>query len=147
MSLSTSNNLSLQLEAALRLSGDLPGTSDYRAMSVLIDFYSSVRMGMRINRTAFTPQPHVDCAMVHFRLKPTEKRLPVPSEQAFTQLVNVCFSSRRKLIRNNLKAAFPLDAVIAAMHKLGLSDKIRPQELGLIDYAALARELHSAVQE
>ena len=111
----------LQLEAAQRLTGELSGNSDYRAMSVAVEFYSTA-----------------GCVT----LKPPAERLPVASEKAFLKFVNVCFSSRRKTLRNNLRAVFSPEAVDGALGKVGLKETVRPQELSAIDFAALSRELY-----
>lgn len=131
----------MQLEAAQRLCGENPGNSDYRAMSVLVDFYSTATASMQIGRASFEPQPNVDCQMVRFELRRPEDRLEVPSEQALLRIVNICFGSRRKTLRNNLKAVFPLDHVITAMQAARLGENVRPQELMVQDFAALARTL------
>ncbi len=131
----------MQLEAAQRLCGENPGNSDYRAMSVLVNYYSKASASMRIGRASFEPQPNVDCQMVRFTLSAPGDRLNVPSEQALLRVVNICFGSRRKTLRNNLKAVFPLDAVMSAMQVADLGDNVRPQELTVQDFAALARTL------
>lgn len=132
----------MQLEAAQRLSGEQQGNSDFRAMSVLVDFYSTAVMGMKIDRSSFHPPPHVDCAMVLFRLKQAQERPLVPSEEQFLRFVDTCFSSRRKTVRNNLKQAYDSAAVEAAVGALGLAWNVRPQELHVDKFAALCRELH-----
>lgn len=128
----------LQLEAAQRLSGETPGNSDFRAMSVVVDYYSQAQASLQIGRQSFEPQPNVDCQMVRFMLRAPKERLSVPSEQGFLRLVNICFGSRRKTLRNNLKSVFPQEAVDNAISQLRLSDTIRPQELTVDDFAALA---------
>ena len=110
-------------------------------MSVLVEFYSKATASMQIGRTSFEPQPNVDCQMVRFELRKPEDRLEVPSEQALMRIVNICFGSRRKTLRNNLKAVFPLDAILPAMQAARLGDNVRPQELTVSDFAALARTL------
>lgn len=131
----------LQLEAAQRLSGEAPGNSDYRAMSAVVEFYSFATTSLRIDRTCFNPQPNVDCQMTRFRLKSPMERLEVPSEQGLMKMINVSFGSRRKTLKNNLKAVYPLQTVTAAMENAGLSDTVRPQELSIEKYAALAKWL------
>lgn len=110
-------------------------------MSVFVEYYSTATMGMFVSRNAFDPKPNVDSAMVHFKLKDAAERLEVPSEQAFTRLVNVSFSSRRKVLRNNLKAAYNPVEVEQAMKELDISYDARPQELSVEDFAALANKL------
>lgn len=107
----------------------------------MVGFYSTAVLGMRIDRTAFRPMPHVDCAMARFALKQPAERLEVPSDEALLRLVNICFSARRKTLKNSLGAAFDAGEVRAAMHKLGMAPTIRPQELQVEDFAALCREL------
>lgn len=122
--------------------GEVSGNSDYRAMSVLVEFYSAAEAVTLIGRECFEPQPRVDCCMVRFKLKPPGERLPVTSEKAFLKFVNVCFSSRRKTLRNNLRAVFSQEAVEGALLKVGLQENVRPQELSAADFVGLAAELY-----
>ena len=133
----------LQLEAAQRLCNETPGNSDFRAMSVVVDFYSQATGSLHIGRQSFEPPPNVDCQMVRFVLRHPDKRLAVPSEQSLLRLVNICFGSRRKTLKNNLKAVFPQANISSAIQELQLPENIRPQELTVDNFAALARILCS----
>ena len=114
-------------------------------MNVLVDYYSTSEVDLRIGRAAFYPVPAVDSAMVRFNLKDKEDRPPVSSEEEFLRLVSVCFSARRKVVRNNLKTVFPAHVVTKAMHALALDENVRPQELKMLDYTGLSIELHKAM--
>ena len=133
----------MQREAAQRLCGETGGNSNYRAMSAVVEFYSSAIGCMQIDRTNFNPQPLVDCQMVRFKLKGSRERLQVPSEQGLMKIVNVSFGSRRKTLKNNLKAVYPLQTVVGAMKSSGLGETVRPQELSIEEFAALATKLCS----
>lgn len=110
-------------------------------MSVLVDFYSQATGSIQIGRQSFEPKPNVDCQMVRFALRPPLDRLEVPSEQALLRLINVCFGSRRKTLRNNLKSVFSQEAVSSAINQLQLPENVRPQELEVADFAALTKIL------
>jgi 16S rRNA (adenine1518-N6/adenine1519-N6)-dimethyltransferase len=111
-------------------------------MSVLVEFYSAAESVMLIGRECFEPQPRVDCSMVRFKLKPPCERLSVTSEKVFLGFVQVCFSSRRKTLRNNLRAVYSQAMIASALEKTGLQENVRPQELTAADFVALAGELY-----
>lgn len=58
----------------------------------------------------------------------------VESERAFFSLVRAAFSSRRKMLRNNLRPHNSVEQVEAALVSLGLPATARPQELTLAEF-------------
>ena len=112
----------------------------------MVDFYSNAFLGMPVGRSAFYPPPHVDCALVNFKLKSASERLAVPSEVVFAQFVEMCFHSRRKLLKNSLRSKFPSSAVLEALQGLRLGENSRPQELTAEDFAELCQRLHALQQ-
>ena len=109
-------------------------------MSVLISFYAISRLVLRVDRRAFSPAPRVDSAVVIYDLKDAAHRLPVPSEKEFGRLLRVAFSSRRKLLRNNLCAVYNPTFVDAALEALDMTST-RPQSVSAEGYAALCRHI------
>lgn len=87
-SLFSSCTLMLQEEAAERLVNAAPGDSEYRAMSFFVNFYAEPRIAFRVNKSAFTPQPKCDSAVVVMGMR-TPDEWQVASPQAFFWLVRM----------------------------------------------------------
>lgn len=98
---------------------------------------------LRVPRRAFFPAPRVDSAVVRFPLRRGADLVPVgrPPREFFS-LVNQAFSSRRKMLRNNLQGTAWGEAEVAdALAAAGLAANARAQDLSAADFAALSRAL------
>lgn len=81
---------------------------------------------------AFRPAPKVDSAIV--RLVP-HKTLPHPANLATLQaVVRTAFNARRKTLRKALGGMVSVEQ----LQSLGINDGLRPENLGLADYVAIA---------
>jgi len=89
--------VTVQKEIALRMAAQ-PGTEHYSSFSVLCASVYRIKKIMNIHRSSFYPRPHVDSCGVKLELTPDCRPYP----PLFYQLVRALFSSRRKIIRNNL---------------------------------------------
>ena len=86
--------------------------------------------------------PNVDSALIHFSLRRSTEVPDVGrSPKQFLSFVNAAFSSRRKMLRNNLKGTYDMAAVEAALESLGLPAAARPQDLSIDHFVALSRTL------
>jgi 16S rRNA (adenine1518-N6/adenine1519-N6)-dimethyltransferase len=90
----------VQKEVARRAAA-LPGSADYSSFSVLCASAYTVTPLMIIRGSSFYPAPHVDSQGLRFDRKP-ESELPA-HPAFFYPLVRGLFSSRRKMIKNNLQ--------------------------------------------
>ena len=138
--------LMVQKEVARRLAAD-PGSADYGAFSVFVQFHATVRIAGIVPRGAFFPPPKVDSAIVHLvpRAAPP---VEVPSEEAFFAVSRAAFGQRRKTIANALANAPGLaadrEAVHAALEATGLDGQRRGETFSLEERAALSRALFPA---
>jgi len=125
----------LQKEVVDRMAAG-PGSSDYGRLSVMIQYHCQVQPLFRIGPGAFKPAPKVDSAFV--RLTPWST-LPVTvgDYEQFRNLVRQAFSQRRKTLRNTLKTLLDADAIRAA----GVDPGVRPEQVTLEQYAALAEKM------
>ena len=133
--------LMLQDEVALRLTAPTPGGPEWRAMNIIVQYYSEASYLFKIDRKKYIPVPKVDGAVVDFRLKGVEERVPVPDERRFISLVKKSFLQRRKALRNSLQPLVPGDVAVRALEAVGLSPDARAQELGLEEFARLSWEV------
>jgi 16S rRNA (adenine1518-N6/adenine1519-N6)-dimethyltransferase len=133
----------VQLEAGQRLTTTDPGGSDYRAMNVRCQRYATFSSLFDIPRTAFYPPPNVDSSLLHFALRRTNDWADTgrPTEKAFWSFVNLAFSSRRKMVRNNLKGLYDVEKVEEVLVERRKAATARPQELTYDDFVVLSRAL------
>jgi 16S rRNA (adenine1518-N6/adenine1519-N6)-dimethyltransferase len=127
----------LQKELARRLVA-APATSDYGALTLLVQLHYRVEYLRTVPATVFLPKPEVDSALV--RIVPRDPReLPACNYKVFEELVRRGFSQRRKqlgkLIREHIA-----DWENAA-GELGLNPKARAEELSLRQWIALANRV------
>ena len=126
--------LMLQKELARRLSA-APGTSDYGALTLVVQLHYRVDYLRTVPASVFLPQPDVDSAFV--RLSPhAPDELPDHDQETFLRLVRLGFSQRRKQLRNLLREEVPnWDEASAAA---GFEPRARAEELGLEQWIALS---------
>src|SRR6202795_2121022 len=95
----------LQKELARRLSAS-PGTSDYGALTLIIQLHHRVEYLRTVPASVFLPQPDVDSAFVRISARAPDE-LPDHDRQTFLRLVRRGFSQRRKQLRNLLRDDVP----------------------------------------
>ncbi|DBA85801.1 hypothetical protein WJX77_005407 [Trebouxia sp. C0004] len=133
--------LLLQEEAALRLTQLDPGASDYRAMSVELQYYCQARHLFTVPKTEFNPVPDVNGLVVDFALYQPDDRAVANAEE-FLAMVRQAFSTKRKMLRNSLQPLYDPSRIAHAMTAAEIPDKIRPQQLSFESYVALYKALH-----
>ena len=91
----------IQKEVAQRLASK-PGTKDYGAITVAVNYYCTVEYLFTVSKEVFIPKPKVDSAVI--RLKPhDEPPVKVLDENIFFSLIKAGFGQRRKTLSNSLK--------------------------------------------
>ena len=76
-----------------------PSTSDYGRLSVMLQWRYAMENVLHVSPESFDPPPRVESAVV--RMVPHATPVPV-DEKLLSQLVQVAFSQRRKLLRHTL---------------------------------------------
>jgi 16S rRNA (adenine1518-N6/adenine1519-N6)-dimethyltransferase len=126
--------LMLQKEMARRISA-APGTSDYGALTLIVQLHYRVEYLRTVPASVFLPQPDVDSAFV--RLSPrAPDELPDHDAEAFSRMVRRGFSQRRKQLRNLLREEVP--AWNEAASAIGFDPRARAEELALEQWIALS---------
>jgi len=124
----------VQKEFAERMAAH-PGTSTYSSFSVFLQFYSDVKLCFTISPTCFYPPPKVHSAIVHCKLH--QAPLAEKDIEAFFKITRTVFQQRRKMLRTSLKSLYPLHHIDAALEKMQVNSKTRPEELSLAQFLAL----------
>jgi 16S rRNA (adenine1518-N6/adenine1519-N6)-dimethyltransferase len=122
----------VQREVGERLAAR-PGEKAYGIPSVKVAYRADAEVVGRVPPTVFIPPPRVESALVRIT------RLPAPPVDAdpdvLFRLVDAGFGQRRKMLRRSLAGL--VDA--AAFERAGIRPEARAEELGLPDWASLAR--------
>jgi 16S rRNA (adenine1518-N6/adenine1519-N6)-dimethyltransferase len=126
--------LMLQKEMARRISA-VPGSSDYGALSLIVQLHYRVKYLRTVPATVFLPEPDVDSAFVHIAPR-TAGELPPHDPSAFFRMVRQGFSQRRKQLRNLLREEVPEWAQAATT--IGFDPRARAEELSLEQWIALS---------
>ena len=109
-----------------------PSTAAYGRLSVMLQVRYAMTKLFDVAPGAFRPPPKVESAIV--RLIPRADR-PDCDDAALGRVVTAAFTKRRKTLRNALAGAVRDDALAA----LGIDPQLRPENLAVDDYVALAR--------
>jgi 16S rRNA (adenine1518-N6/adenine1519-N6)-dimethyltransferase len=117
------------------------GTSDYGAITVAINLRGSAKIVMRVGREMFTPAPNVDSAVVKIDIE--ENKTKGVDLISVRDAVRVAFSSRRKMLVNNLMNVFKLSRAQAetALIDAGIETTVRGENLSAEDYVNLAEQI------
>jgi len=105
-------------------------------LSISVKFYGEPEILFDVSRENFNPVPEVDSAVIHI----TRKKNPLKADTSdFFSLVRAGFSSKRKMLLNNLSASSNLskDKVSEILKKAGIEPAQRAQELELKDWLRL----------
>lgn len=132
----------IQKEVAQRLCA-APGTGEYGAFSVLVQWYAEPKLLFDVPPHCFVPQPKVTSAVVRMDRR-TAPPASVDDEKLFFRTVRAAFAQRRKTLSNALRSAFSeLDraAIESAMEETGLPPAVRGETLSIAQFAALSNAL------
>lgn len=131
----------IQKEVAQRICA-APGTADYGAFTLLMQYYTQPELLFTVSNTCFLPAPKVTSAVIHCPAR-REPPVQVCSEAMLWRTVRAGFALRRKTLVNSLQTGFPLpkDRLAAIVSACGLPENVRGERLSLADYAALADAL------
>lgn len=127
----------VQDEVAARFTA-APGTADYSAFTVFLNFYSNPAYAFKVSRNCFFPPPRVDSAVVRLDLKDPPF---LPDTNAFFTMTRKAFQQRRKMLKVSLKPLYPAHEVMEALSHIGSHALARPEELSLQQFVELFKRL------
>ena len=141
--------LMMQKEVAERICAK---QGEMSVLSVAVQYYSQPSIISIVGKENFWPKPAVDSAII--KIKRQKARLPAPdaagyggqakgkiNEELFFKLVRVGFSSKRKMLKNNLRNIYKEEEVTGAMESVGLGLKVRAEDLGVEEWMKLYERL------
>lgn len=132
----------IQREVAQRLAA-APGTKDYGAFTVFVNWHCEVRKLFDVPPECFMPRPKVTSSVVALAPR-KEPPCEVRDEALMFRCVRAAFAQRRKTLSNALTnglGQYTRAQVDAALASAGVSHAARGETLGLREFAAVADAL------
>lgn len=133
----------VQKEVAERMQAG-PGTKDYGALSLAVQYYSTPVYAATVPPNCFMPRPNVASAVVRLDRHQTP-RVQVKDEALLFNLIRGAFEQRRKTLVNAVSGYAGLnytkDEITTALGNCGFNPLIRGEALTLEEFGKLADEL------
>ncbi|MCH5338354.1 MAG: 16S rRNA (adenine(1518)-N(6)/adenine(1519)-N(6))-dimethyltransferase RsmA [Acetatifactor sp.] len=121
-----------------------PGTKDYGALSLAVQYYARPEMVANVPPNCFIPRPNVGSAVIRL-IRYEEPPVQVADEARLFALIRAAFNQRRKTLVNALSNALELgitkEQAAEALEGMALSSTIRGEALTLEQFALLAEKL------
>jgi len=125
----------LQKEVVDRMAAS-PGSKAYGRLGIMLGCHLHIESLFEVDRQAFEPPPAVTSAVV--RLDPLPPgTYTIENEAGLSTLVATAFMQRRKTVRNSLKTL----ADSADLQAAGIDGGLRPEQISIAQYVALANHL------
>jgi len=128
----------VQKELGERLSSS-PGSKDYGAITVLLNYYYDIKKQFEVSRKCFIPEPNVDSMIISFKEK--KDKLYLKDINFFKKIVKDSFQFKRKNLRNNL-FNYDLEIVSEVLKKYNYDLTVRSEKLELEIFVDLANSLY-----
>ena len=129
----------VQKEVADRMQAQ-PGTKDYGALSLAVQFYAEPYIVANVPPNCFMPRPKVGSAVIRLT-RHQNPPVEVKNKKLLFQLIRASFNQRRKTLQNGIKnfsgLSFSKEEVADALEQIGVSPTIRGEALSLEQFAEL----------
>ena len=133
----------VQREVAERMKAG-PGTKDYSALSLAVQFYADTYIAANVPPNCFMPRPKVGSCVIRLMVRP-QPEVEVKDEALMFALIRAAFNQRRKILVNAVSnyadLPYTKEDVTDALNRLGLPVAIRGEALDLSQFAALSDSL------
>ena len=121
-----------------------PGTKDYGALSLAVQYYASPKIVANVPPNCFIPRPNVGSAVIRLT-RYEEPPVQVDDEKKMFAIIRASFNQRRKTLVNGLGNAPELhiskERVAEVLEEMKLSPTIRGEALTLEQFATLSNLL------
>ena len=123
-----------------------PGTKEYGAVNVMINYYGSVKVIKNISRKMFTPEPDVNSCVIEIDLVKNKFNV---DEKLFEKCVKAAFNNRRKVFIKNLTNTFdiPREKFLDIFNELKLAPDIRGEKLSVEQFVQLAKTVEETISK
>ena len=118
-----------------------PGTKDYGALSLAVQYYASPYIVANVPPNCFMPRPKVGSAVIRLTTYDNPP-VEVDDEKLMFRIIRASFNQRRKTLANGLKNAADLDIpkelIAESIESLRHGPSVRGEALTLEEFAALS---------
>ena len=133
--------LMVQKEVAERITADI-GTKNYGRLSIMVNLNNDVKKLLNVKPSSFIPRPKVDSTVI--KISPKNKHINV-NDEVFEKIVKVCFSQRRKKVKNNLDQ---LNINTISLLKLSNIDPdIRAENIDIDGFLRISKNYEELIKE
>lgn len=140
----SSITIMIQKEVAERIAAK-PATKDYGALTLLVQYHSSVEIVRKVGPECFIPQPKVDSMVIKLNKLPAP-RVDVADVELFFKVIKESFGMRRKTLSNSLKnMKVDRDKLMKAFEDAGIDPIRRGETLSIEEFAKLSDCIKSAI--
>lgn len=135
----------VQKEVALRMKA-APGTKDYGALSLAVQYYSKPEIVQEVPPHCFIPRPNVSSMVIHLQLH-EKAPVSVKDPALLFKTIKFSFMQRRKTLVNALSSGFHLDKkdLQALLSSLSYSENVRGETLSLEDFALISDAIRELI--
>lgn len=124
----------LQKEVVDRMTAQ-PGNKAYGRLGIMLGCHLEAAALFHVRQDAFDPPPAVTSTVV--RLRPREDPPDIADEDLLGRLVSTAFSKRRKTLRNALRD----EVDVVELSAVGLDSSLRPEQVPIAGWIALANRI------
>ena len=121
-----------------------PGTKDYGALSLAVQYYVSPYIAANVPPNCFMPRPKVGSAVICLT-RYQKPPIQVEDEKLMFRIIRASFNQRRKTLANGMKNSPELDytkeQIEGAILSTGQKVKVRGEALTLEEFAQIANYL------
>ncbi|MBE5964986.1 MAG: 16S rRNA (adenine(1518)-N(6)/adenine(1519)-N(6))-dimethyltransferase RsmA [Lachnospira sp.] len=118
-----------------------PGTKDYGALSLAVQYYANPKIVLNVPPTCFMPKPNVGSAVIKLT-RHTDNPVNPKDAKFMFKLIRAAFNQRRKTLMNALNNApdinYSKEQIANAIKTAGFSETIRGEALTLEEFARLS---------
>lgn len=133
----------IQKEVAERLAAK-PGTKDYGALTVAVNYYASPRMICHVPPSSFIPMPKVSSSVISLDIR-QQPPVDVNNEKGYFKIVKAAFGQRRKTLLNALSnspaISMSKDEIARVLQECNIDEKRRGETLSLQDFADISNRI------
>lgn len=130
----------VQKEVADRMQAG-PGTKDYGALSLAVQYYSKPQIVVNVPQSCFMPQPKVGSTVISLR-RHQQPVVQVEDEKLMFKVIRASFNQRRKTLANGLNnyggINLTKEQIQQSIEELGVPVNIRGEALSLEQFACLS---------
>ena len=126
-----------------------PGTKDYGALSLAVQYYAKPEIVVNVPPTCFMPRPNVGSAVIRL-IRHEQVPVDVKDEKLMFKIIRASFNQRRKTLANGLSNSSEIhltkEVITRSIEKLGRGATIRGEALTLEEFAQLSNIIYDELK-